>query len=70
MEWVKINSYIAEYIDKAGHVIYETEILAKNMVEAKRKAIHYKMYALPYPGPGKLKTRVCYPWERTISPQH
>ena len=66
MEWVKLNTYIAEYIDKESRVQYETEILAKNMSEARRKAIHYKMYSLPYPGPGKLKTRVCYPWKRLI----
>ena len=48
--------YTAEYTDKNGTVQYVFTFEAMNPKEAKYKAIRHKMYALPYPGSGRLKT--------------
>jgi hypothetical protein len=48
--------YTAEYTDKDGIVQYDFTFEAMNPKEAKYKAIRHKMYALPYPGSGRLKT--------------
>ena len=52
----RMKIYTVEYTDKDGIVQYDYTFQAINSKEAKQKAHHYKIYGLPYPGPGKLKT--------------
>ena len=52
----RIKIYTAEYVDKDGSIRYEHEFKALTHKEAEREASHYKIYGLPYPGSGRLKT--------------
>jgi len=52
----RMKIYTVDYTDKDGIVQYDYTFQAINSKEAKQKAHYYKIYGLPYPGPGKLKT--------------
>ena len=55
----EIKSYLANYSDKTGRVLYDSTFQAKNLKNAKLQASIYKKFRIPYQGSVHLKTTVC-----------